>query len=512
LLAPIAATVVPNSPPLGGGGVASRQRRDGGGHGGAIDAKFNRLRPATALVLVLAAGLAGCSLAPKYTPQTLETPPSYKELGPWTPASPDDSTPRGEWWSVYGDPVLDGLERRIETGNPDLALALARYDEARALAAQARAALVPELDANGSVTSNRQSQNRPLRIGGVNQYDNDIVTGTVSYELDLWGRVRNLVAQGKAQAQASQADAASVRLSLEAQLADAYLNLRGLDAQGQLLADTTEAFTRALKLTQAQHDGGAVAGLDVARAETQLQTARAEQIDVAASRALLEHEIAALVGETASSFSLTSVTQLPDPPRVPVAAPSLLLQRRPDIAAAERRAAAANAGIGVARAAYFPTITLGGSGGFESAGGVNLLDAANSWWTLGPSAALTLFDGGRRKAVVRQARDQFNEASATYRSTVLAAFQQVEDNLALCNKLADEAREEDAAVQAARRTESLSLIQYKMGAVTYLDVVTAQTADLDAQRAALTIATRRLQASVDLVRAMGGGWTGVSKG
>ncbi len=457
--------------------------------------------------LALAAGLAGCSMAPKYTPLTLATPPAFKETGPWTPASPDDAAPRGAWWNVYGDPILDGLERRIETDNPDLKLALARYDEARALAAQARAAQVPELDASGSATANRQSANRPLRVGGQSQYDNDIIGGTVSYELDLWGRVRNLVAQGKAEAQASQADAASVRLSLEAQLADAYLNLRGLDAQDQLLADTTEAFTRALKLTEAQHDGGAVAGIDVSRAQTQLQTARAQQVDVAAERALLEHEIAALVGQPASTFSLASAAQLPAPPRVPVAAPSLLLQRRPDIAAAERRAAAANAGIGVARAAYFPTITLGASGGFQSAGGVDLLNAANSWWTLGPSAALTIFDGGRRKAVVRQARDQFDEASATYKSTVLAAFQQVEDNLALCNKLADEATEEDAAVTAARRTEDLALTQYKMGAVTYLDVVVAQTADLDAQRTALSLATRRLQASVDLVRALGGGWT-----
>ena len=468
------------------------------------------MRPAdlTALASAAALALAGCSFAPAYTPLTLATPPAFKEVGPWTPASPGDAAPRGDWWSVYSDQTLDGLEQRIETGNPDLAVALARYDEARALAAQARAALVPELDAAGSATSNRQSQNRPLRVGGKSQYDNDIIGGTVSYELDLWGRVRNLVAQGKAQAQASAADAASVRLSLEAQLADAYLNLRGLDAQAKLLADTTDAYARALKLTQVQHDGGAVAGLDVGRAETQLQTARAQQIDVNTQRALLEHEIAALVGETASTFSLAPAAQLPDPPSIPVAAPSLLLQRRPDIAAAERRAAAANAGIGVARAAFFPTIMLGGSGGLQSAGGVDLLQAANGWWSLGPTAALAIFDGGRRKAVVRQARDQFDEAAASYRSIVLAAFQQVEDNLALCNKLADEAREEEAAVSAARRTEALAMVQYKMGAVTYLDVVTAQTADLEAQRTALTIATRRLQASVDLVRALGGGWSG----
>jgi len=461
---------------------------------------------------VAAAALAGCSLAPHYTPLTLATPPAFKEMGPWTPASPDDTAPRGDWWSVYRDETLDRLERRIETSNPDLAVALARYDEARALAAQARAALVPELDANGSVTTNRQSADRPLRVGGKTYYDDDIAGGTLSYEFDLWGRVRNQVAAGKAQAQASGADAASVRLSLEAQLADAYLNLRGLDAQAKLLADTTDAYGRALKLTRDEHDGGAVAGLDVARAETQLPTARAQQLDVAAQRALYEHEIAALVGETASTFSLAPVTQLPQPPHVPVAAPSLLLQRRPDIAAAERRAAAANAQIGVARAALYPNVTLDAMGGFESAGGVNLIQAATSWWTLGPQVTLPLFDGGRRKAAVRQARDQFEEASGSYRSTVLAAFQQVEDNLAMCNKLADEAREEDAAVVAAQRTENLAMTQYEMGATSYLDVVTAQTADLEAERSALTIATRRLQASVDVIRALGGGWSESSAG
>ena len=456
--------------------------------------------------------LAGCSLAPAYAPPAFTTPPAYKETGVWTPAAPADTAPRGDWWTVYDDQLLDGLEQKIESGNPDLAVALARYDEARADAAQARADLFPQVGVGADATANRQSENRPLRIGGPNYYDDNVLSASVSYELDLWGRVRNEVAAGKAQAQASAADAASVRLSLEAQLADAYLSLRGADAQAQLLAETTDAYTRALKLTEALHTGGAVAGLDVGRAETQLKTAQAQQIDIAAQRALFEHEIASLVGEPASTFSLAPLAQLPKTPEVPVAAPSLLLQRRPDIAAAERRAAAANAQIGVARAAFYPTISLGATGGLENAGNVDLLQAANSFWSVGPAAALTVFDGGRRKAIVREARDQFNEASATYKSTVLAAFQQVEDNLALCNKLADEAQVQTAAVVAAQHTENLALTQYRLGEVTYLDVVTAQTTDYQAEQTALTIATRRLQASVDLVRALGGGWSGAMNG
>ncbi len=451
--------------------------------------------------------LAGCSLAPAYAPPSLTLPMTYKEVGPWTPASPADTAPRGDWWTVYGDATLDELEKRIEDHNPDLALALARYDEAQAFAAQARASLFPEVDLGGSATANRQSANRPLRIGGPNYYGDNVVNGTASYEIDLWGRVRNLVAAGKAQAQASAADAASVRLSLEAQLADAYLGLRGLDAEAKLLADTTKAYAIALKLTQTLHDGGAVPGLDVGRAQTQLQIARAQQVDVIAQRALFEHEIAALVGEPASIFSIPPLAQLPPPPEIPVAAPSLILQRRPDIAAAERRAAAANAMIGVARAALYPSISLDAIGGFENSGGLSLLNAADSWWTLGPTAAMTLFDGGRLRAQVRASRDQFDEASASYRSTVLAAFQQVEDNLALCNKLADEAREQLAGVAAAQHTEALAMVQYRMGAVTYLDVVTAQTTDLQAQITELAIETRRLQASVDLVRSLGGGWS-----
>ena len=455
---------------------------------------------------VSALALGACSLAPPYARPVVTVPQAYKETGPWTPASPADAAPRGPWWTVYGDEILDGLEQKIETGNPNLALALARYDEAQASLAEARASLAPELDVGGSATDTRQSSRRPLRVGGPTYYQSDAIGATISYEFDLWGRVRNMVAAGKADAQASAADLASVRLSLQAQLADAYLSLRGLDAQSALLDQTTEAYGRALKLTQVLHSGGAVAGLDVGRAETQLGTAQAQRTEIGAQRALYEHAIAALVGEPASVFSIAPDARLPPTPRTPVSAPSMLLERRPDIAAAERRAAAANAQIGVARAALFPSLTLNATGGFQTAGAGNLLSLANSWWTLGPSFATALFDGGRRKAVVRMSRDQFNEASATYRATVLTAFQQVEDNLALSNRLADEAQQQTSAVVAAQRTEALALVQYRMGAVAYLDVVTAQTADLQAQQTELSIETRRRLAGVELVRALGGGW------
>ena len=469
-----------------------------------------RIRLVTA---ALGLGLAGCSLAPEYHVPAMTTPIAFKETGPWTPARPADAAPRGAWWASYGDPTLNGLEERIENGNPDLAGALSRYDEAQAYVAQQRAALVPTVALNGHATRNQQSAHRPLRVGGPDYYNDNLIGGSISYEFDLWGRVRNEVAAGKALAEASAADVAATRLSLAAMLADAYLNLRGQDAQAKLLADTTQAYAHALKLTQSQHAGGAVSGLAVDRAETQLQTAKAQQADVAAQRALYEHEIASLVGISASGFSIPPEADLPEPPHVPVAAPSLLLQRRPDIAAAERRAAAANAGIGVARAAFFPSITLDASGGFETAGGgVNLLDGANTLWTLGPALALTVLDGGKRKAAVRAARDRFDEAGATYRATVLAAFQEVEDNLALNNDLAKEAEAEAGAVDAARRAEALALTQYRLGAVTYLDVVTAQTTNLEAERSALAIATRRLRASVDLVRALGGGWTAPAAG
>jgi multidrug efflux system outer membrane protein len=471
-----------------------------------------RIRHVFALFCVSA--LAGCNLAPAYAPPSLvgPVPIAYKEAGgleagAWGEARPADASPGGAWWAAFQDGVLNDLESRVDDANPTLAAALAAYDQARAFAAEAGADLVPTVTVLDSNTDNRQSDKRPLR--GANQPDEygvNTLGAQVSYEFDFWGRVRNLVAASKAQAQATGADLATARLSLHIALADDYVQLRGLDAQTQLLLNTVAAYQRALDLTTRRHNGGASSGLDVDRAATQLAAARAQVSDVAAQRAVYEHAIASLVGQSASHFSIPPTAGLQALPNVPAGVPSTLIQRRPDIAAAERRAFAANREIGVAKAAYFPTLSLDAQGGFQNTGGNDLLIAPNTLWTLGPQLALTVFDGGRRKAAVAASKAAFLLASANYRAAVLTAFQQVEDQLALANHYAVEAGDEADAVKAAQGATHLSLIRYREGATNYLDVVTAQTAELQAEQTALALQTRRQQASVNLVRALGGGW------
>ncbi len=462
---------------------------------------------AVALTLLLGA----CSLAPPLKTPVVPTGDAYKELGPWTPAQPADRLPRDSWWTLYDNQELDGLEKRLIAGNPTLAAALADYAQAKALTDQARAGLFPTLGVNGSTERARESVHAPLISNATSRYyDDNTLAGSVSYELDLWGQIRNEVAAAKANAAASYADLENAQLSLIGQLVNDYIQLRSLDRNSKILAETVEAYTRALELTEQRHGAGIAPGLDVSQAQTQLDAATAQAAQTLAERALMEHAIAALLGVSASTFSIEPQIVDIAQPQIPSGVPATLLQRRPDIAAAQRRMMAANANIGVARAAYFPTITLGATGGFESTGYSNWLSAPSSFWAIGPNALLSVFDGGLRRAQVAQARAEFDASAAFYRSTVVTAFQQVEDSLATLNHYHDASAEEKAAVDAAQRTLNFAMALYKQGATDYLTVVTSQTALLQTQLQALNFDTLQLSASVNLILALGGGWTSAS--
>ena len=451
--------------------------------------------------------LSGCSLAPPLKVPQVATADAYKELGPWTQARPADRLPRDSWWTLYDTAELDGFEQRLIEGNPTLAAALANYAQARALADQARAGLFPTLGLNADVQRAHVSPHAPLRFSSVvTSYTDHTLGGSVSYELDLWGQIRNQVAAAKANAAASADDLENARLSLIAQLVQDYIQLRSLDRQSAILDETVLTYARAVKLTVQRHDAGIAPGLDVSQAQTQLDTASSQAAQTLAQRALMEHAIAALLGVSASTFSIQPQIVNIKLPQIPSGLPTTLLERRPDVAAAQRRMMAANANIGVARAAYFPSLTLGGSGGFQSTTASNWLSAPSSFWAIGPNALLSVFDGGLRRAQVAQARAEFDASSANYRGVAVAAFQQVEDSLANLNHFHDAAVQENAAVEAAQRTLKFSMDLYTMGAIDYLTVVTSQTALLQAQLQALALQTLQLQASVDLVLAVGGGW------
>jgi NodT family efflux transporter outer membrane factor (OMF) lipoprotein len=451
--------------------------------------------------------LGACSLAPPLKTPDVPTAAAYKENGPWTQAQPADRLPRDSWWTLYDNAELDGLQKRLIDGSPTLAASLANYAQARAVADQARAGLFPTLGLSASATRNRESAHAPLRGPTTPTYYNaNTLGGSVSYELDLWGQIRNEVAAGEANAAASAADLENARLSLIAQLVDDYIQLRSLDRDSAILDQTVTAYTRALSLTQQRHDGGIAPGLDVSQAQTQLDAARSQAAQTLAQRALMEHAIAALLGVSASTFSIKPEIVAIKLPQVPSGVPTTLLQRRPDIAGAQRRMIAANANIGVARAAYFPTVTLGAQGGFQSTAASNWLSAPSSFWAIGPNALLSVFDGGLRRAQVAQARAEFDASAANYRSTVVSAFQQVEDSLATLNHYHDAALDEKAAVDAAQRTLDFSMALYKQGATDYLTVVTSQTTLLQTQLQALNLDTLQLSASVGLIRALGGGW------
>ncbi|WP_322965037.1 efflux transporter outer membrane subunit [Sphingomonas fuzhouensis] len=455
--------------------------------------------------------LGGCSMAPAYHPPAIAAPPAFKEAAgdsTWKPVDTLAAAPRGDWWTGFGDATLDRLEARIDADNPTLAGALARYDLARATLAGARSGLFPHVELTPGILRNRQSDDRPLR-GGTQPdfYTAATLGGDISYEADLWGRVRNSVAAGRALAQASQDDLAAVKLALQGQLATDFVRLRGKDRQLSLLNQTIDAFAKADALTRNRFRGGIATGMDVGRAGALLGEARAQYAALEADRAVTEHAIASLVGQPASTFSIPRSDAAMRLPAIPIGLPSTLLAHRPDIAAAERRMAAANARIGVAKAAFFPQITLGGSGGFQGTALAGLVAAPNIFWAIGPGAILNLFDGGKRRADVAAARADWRGAVADYRGHALSAFQDVEDALALLHHLGAAQTAQDQAVTAATSTQVIALDRYIKGAATYLDVATAQESALRDRQAALTLETQRLAAAVALIRALGGGWT-----
>ena len=460
------------------------------------------------LSVLCAAVLAGCSQAPVYEKPVIAEPQAYKGSATiWQPAQPADNQPRGDWWKAYQDATLDGLIARLDVANADLAVAIAHFEQATAYVSQVKADYLPTVSAGSFVTRNQQSQNRALRNKTQPTVYGDNSLGLIgSYELDLWGRVRNQVAAGEAGAAAAAADLQSIHLSLRAQLVNSYLALRMLDAQSKLLSERMEDYAKALELTKNRFKGGIDSALDVSRARVQLETSRAKLLDINASRALYEHAIATLVGESASSFAIAPAVVEIAVPVIPIGVPATLLQRRPDIAAAERRLAEANARIGVARSAFYPTVNLSAAAGYESTYQAGWLSAPNLFWSIGPSALLTIFDSGRREAVAAQAEAVFKVSGAQYRSTVLRAFQEVEDNLSLLNDLSNEAAVLHEAVVDTEHTLSIAMNRYREGIASYLDVVTAQAQAQQVQLDELALRNRRLQASVNLIRALGGGF------
>jgi NodT family efflux transporter outer membrane factor (OMF) lipoprotein len=459
--------------------------------------------------LPLAAALflfvSGCTVGPKYVRPTTDAPAAYKETGNWKPAQPSDEITKGSWWKVYQDPQLDVLETQISVSNQTLKISQAQFAEARAAVKISRAGYFPTVTGGISATHYSGAPNAPL-VSGKTSYQDYVIPVDVSYEPDVWGRVRRTVEASRSEAQASAADLANVELSIRAELAFDYFTLRGLDAQKALLDSTVISYQKALDLTTTRYKGGLASAVDVAQAQTQLETTRAQSIDVGVSRAAFEHAIAVLIGKPASEFSLPPIPLATPPPGIPPGLPSELLERRPDIAAAERRVQEANAQIGIAKAAYFPLFTFTGTGGLESAAISTLIQGPSAFWTLGGAAAQTIFEGGARRGAVIQAYALRDQAIATYQQAVLTAFQEVEDNLAALRILQEEAQTEDAAVAAAQHSLSLSITRYKGGIANYLEVTTAQSAALADEVTAVNILTRRMISSVQLVKAIGGGW------
>jgi NodT family efflux transporter outer membrane factor (OMF) lipoprotein len=454
---------------------------------------------------------AGCSFAPKYAKPSVQTPAAFKEMTPaqsketdgWKTAEPKDDVLRGQWWEMFHEPELNAFESQVNVSNQTVAVALANFLAARAVVKQSRSQYFPAVTASPSVTESRQSSGSSPSASTSTEYS---LPFDASWEPDFWGRIRNTVKANSLEAQAALADLENVQLTIQAEVAVDYFELRVLDAQKQLLDATALAYQESLKLTQIQQTTGLASGQDIAQAETQFEITSAQATDLGIQRAQLEHAIAILLGQPASSFSIATNSLTTKPVAIPFGIPSQLLERRPDIAAAERRVAEANAQIGVARAAYYPSITLSGSAGYQSTSIQNLFSGPGLVWSVGTTLAQTLFDGGLRKAVTEQSQAIYQGTVANYRQTVLTAFQEVEDNLSTLRILSLEIQQQDAAVSSSQHYLTLANARYQSGLDIYLDVIAAQTTLLTNQRAALNLQMEQLTASVQLIKALGGGW------
>jgi NodT family efflux transporter outer membrane factor (OMF) lipoprotein len=457
------------------------------------------------IATLLSLALTACAVGPDYQRPAVDTPAAFKEAGDWKSAEPRDEAPRGKWWETFGDAQLNALVEQVALNNQNVAAAAAQYRQALALLDATRAAEFPTLSANLSDTRGR---------GITTASGNPVLNSTklsfnANWEADVWGRIGRSVEANEAAAAAAGADLLAAQLSAQATLAQSYLQLRIVDAQSRLLEQTLAAYRRSLQITRDRYAAGVAARSDVVQAESQLNATQAQAIDLGVQRAQLEHAVAILTGKPPAELNLAPLPLLSVPalPIIPAAIPSQLLERRPDIAAAERRAAAANAQIGVAQAAFYPDLTLGAAAGYQGQSLSHLLSVPNRFWSLGPAAALTLFDDGARTAAKEQAGAAYDMRVANYRQTVLGAFQEVEDNLAALRILKEEAAVQKTAVASANELLVLTDNQYRAGTVAYLNVITAQAAALAAQIGDLNITGRRLQASVTLLKALGGDWT-----
>jgi len=483
---------------------------------------MTRTKPSAAASAIALLALAGCSFAPAYhRPPMATIPASFKEEPGWRAATPSDAVERGQWWLLFNDPVLDELERKVVVSNQNLAAALAAYEQARATVREQRAAFFPTVDLQAGATKVGSFGNQTVTIGnGSGAGDVTTTSGSQRYtvsigatwEPDLWGQIRNTVKQASANAQASKANLVNATLSAQGEVALNYVQLRGLEAQKAMLDDTVNAYERQLTITTNQYNQGVAQRTDVLQAETTLRNARASAADLIRQRAILEHAIAVLIGENPSTFTLPAGSWSRAVPAVPPVLPASLLERRPDIASAERSVAAANAAIGIQRAAFFPTIGLSGSLGSNSSTLGSLLSAASSVWSLGLTGALTLLDFGARSARVSEARAAYHQAAANYRQTVLTAFQQVEDELAAIRIFADISKERVAATAAANRVEALTRNQYLAGTVAYTNVVTVEATALSARQAEIVAIVNQQTAAVSLIQAIGGNWEPVHEG